>query len=458
MSRSGAVNRYKRIVLPGGTKVVTEEIPHVRSCTVGLWLNAGSRWESPKINGISHFIEHLVFKGTESRTARKIAEEIDEVGGYLNAVTTKDYTCYYAKVTDRCMRLAVDIICDIACRPLLAESDITKEKGVIAEEIAMYEDSPEEVVHDLLASTAWGPCALGLPTLGSLKTLKSLGRDDIVKYMSEHYVTEGAVISAAGNIKHDEVVEEVNKRLDLSRRKMKSPTTSKWKPGAQAFRSKAIEQAHLCIGYEAFNRNHPDRFGLYVLDVAFGGGLSSRLFQKLREDRGLVYSTYSYTALYEDTGVFAVYAGTGVENISLVKDLIMEELYDICNNGLKWEEYNRGKEQLKNALALNLETTNSRMSRLGRLELAGEPLYTPDEISRVIDDVTYNDVTRIAGHLLGKESPVIAVAGPRKTESFLIRRELNDARSREKIANTSDSNRRFARRATLNDSPTSRKA
>jgi len=452
------VDQYKRIVLPSGAKIVTEEIPHVRSCTVGLWLNAGSRWEDPGINGISHFIEHLVFKGTTSRTARKIAEEIDGVGGYLNAVTTRDYTCYYAKVPDKYMGLAIDIICDIVCRPLLEESAIEKEKGVIAEEIAMYEDSPEEVVHDLLASTAWGPCALGLPTLGSLKILRNLGREDIVKYMSEHYVGEGAVISAAGNIKHERVVEEVNRRLDLSRIQMKSPVTPKWKPGAHAFRSKAIEQAHLCIGYEAFNRRHPDRFGLYILDVALGGGLSSRLFQKLREDRGLVYSTYSYTALYEDTGAFVVYAGTGVENISLVKDLVMEELYDICNNGLKREEYNRGKEQLKNTLALNLETSNSRMSRLGRLELADEPLYTPDEVSRLIDNVTYDDVRRIAGRLLGQGSPVIAVAGPRKTGSFLIRRELNDARPTEKTANASDSNRRFARRTTLNDSPTSRKA
>lgn len=454
MSRSGAVNQYERIVLPGGAKVVTEEIPHVRSCTVGLWLNAGSRWESPEVNGISHFIEHLVFKGTTSRTARKIAEEIDGVGGYLNAVTTRDYTCYYAKVPDKYMGLAIDIICDIVCRPLLEESDIAKEKGVIAEEIAMYEDSPEEVVHDLLASAAWGPCALGLPTLGSLKTLENLGRDDIVKYMSWHYVGEGAVISAAGNIKHEDVVEEVNKRLDLSKIQMKAFFSPKWKPGAQAFRSKAIEQAHLCIGYEAFGRRHPDKFGLYILDVALGGGLSSRLFQKLREDRGLVYSTYSYTALYEDTGAFVVYAGTGVENVSLVRDLIMEELYDICNNGLKWEEYDRGKEQLKNALALNLETTNSRMSRLGRLELAGEPLYTPDEISKIIDNVTYDDVRRIAGRLLGQESPVIAVAGPRKTRSFFIRREPNDARPTEKTRNTSDINRRLAGGATPNDSPT----
>lgn len=457
MSRSGVVDQYKKIVLPGGAKVVTEEIPHVRSCTVGLWLNAGSRWESPKANGVSHFIEHLVFKGTKSRTAKKIAEEIDGVGGYLNAVTTKDYTCYYAKVPDKYVGLAIDIICDIVCRPLLEEGDIEKEKSVIAEEIAMYEDSPEEIVHDLLASTAWGRCALGLPTLGSLKTLKDFGRDSIVKYMSEHYVSESTVVSAAGNIRHENVVEEIIKRLDLSDMPMKSFVTPKWKPGAQAFRSKAIEQAHVCIGYEAFGRHHPDRFGLYILDVAVGGGLSSRLFQKLREDRGLVYSTYSYTALYDDTGAFTLYAGTAVENVSLVSDLIFGELHDICNHGLKWEEYNRGKEQLKNALALNLETTNSRMSRLGRLELAGEPLYTPDEISKLIDNVTYDDVSRIAVQILGQKPPVVAVVGPRKTKSFLIRRELNDTRPREETGSTQDSHRRFAWGAEPNDSPPSRK-
>ncbi len=452
------MDQYKRIVLPGGARVVTEEIPHVRSCTVGLWLNAGSRCESPEINGVSHFLEHLVFKGTTSRTARNIAEEIDGVGGYLNAVTTRDHTCYYAKVPDRYVELAIDIICDIVCRPLLEERDIAKEKGVIAEEIAMYEDSPEEVVHDLLAFTAWGPCALGLPTLGSLKTLKNLERDGIIRYMSQHYASEGAVISAAGNIRHEEVVEKVNERLDLSMTPMKSSSTPKWKPGAQAFRSKRIEQAHLCIGYEAFSRRDPDRFGLYILDVAIGGGLSSRLFQKLREDRGLVYSTYSYTALYEDTGAFVVYAGTGAENISLVNDLILRELDSICNQGLKREEYNRGKEQLKNALALNLETTNSRMSRLGRLELAGEPLSTPDEISKIIDNVTYDDVARIAYRLLGQQSPVIAITGPRKTRSFFIRRELNDTRLARETADTSNSYRRFALGVAFNNYPLPREA
>ena len=457
MSRSDAVDQYKRIVLPCGVRVVTEEIRHVRSCTAGLWLNAGSRCESPEINGVSHFLEHLVFKGTTSRTARGIAEEIDGVGGYLNAVTTRDHTCYYAKVPDRYVELAIDIICDIISRPLLEERDIAKEKGVIAEEIAMYEDSPEEVVHDLLASTAWGSQALGLPTLGSLKTLKNLERDVIIQYMSRHYVSEGAVISTAGNIRHEEVVERVCRQLDLSTSPIESSTTPKWKSGAQAFRHKKIEQAHLCIGYEAFSRRDPDRFALYILDVVIGGGLSSRLFQKLREDRGLVYSTYSYTALYEDTGGFVVYAGTGAENVSPVNDLILRELDSICNQGLEQEEYNRGKEQLKNALALNLETTNSRMSRLGRLELAGEPLSTPDEISTIIDNVTYEDVMRIAHRLLDHKSPVTVITGPRKTRSFFVRRELNDTRPTEKTADTADSHRGLAQGVAPNHSPASRK-
>jgi predicted Zn-dependent peptidase len=391
-----------------------------------------------------------------NRTAKQIAEEIDDVGGHLNAVTARDYTCYFAKVPDKHVRFAIDIICDIVCRPMLRESDIEKEKGVIAEEISMYEDSPEEIVHDLLASTAWGHNSLGLPILGSDKTMGNLTRNDIVTYMSGNYLLEGTVISVAGNIKHDEVVEEVSKHLNLSKIPMTSCTTPAWKPGTFAFRSKSIEQAHLCIGYESFGRRHPDRFGLYILDVAVGGGLSSRLFQKLREDQGLVYSTYSYAALYEDTGAFVVYAGTSVENIQLVKDLILEELGDICSNGLKWEEYNRGKEQLKNGLALNLETTNSRMSRLGRLELAGEPLRTPDEAGKIIDNVTYDDVSRIAGELLSRELPVIAVAGPRKTRSFLVRREQYYAEPREETADTSGSYRGFTRRATLNDSPITR--
>lgn len=413
---------YKKIVLPSGARVVTEEIPHVRSCTVGLWLNAGSCREKPETNGISHFIEHLVFKGTETRTARQIAEEIDRVGGHLNAVTGRDHTCFYAKVPDKHVGLAVDIICDIVCHPLLRESDIEKEKGVIAEEIAMYEDSPEEVVHDLLASTAWGSCGFGLPVLGSLKTLRNFTREDVVDYISGHYVQEGAVIAIAGNIRHEEVVETVSKHLDLARTPTKSPVTAKWKPNGQAFRSKAIEQAHLAIGYEAVDKHHPDRFGLYILDVAIGAGLSSRLFQKLREDLGLVYSTYTYTALFEGTGAFVIYAGTSVEKAGLVRDLILREVDDICNNGLEWEEYSLGKEQLKNALAINLETTNSRMSRLGMMELTGGPLWTPDQVSGIIDNVTYDDVNRIARELFSSDSPVMVVAGPRKTRSFLVRR------------------------------------
>ncbi len=398
--------------------MVTEELPHVRSCSVGLWIGAGSRREDPRENGVSHFIEHLVFKGTEQRTARRIAEEMDDIGGQLNAFTGRDHTCFYAKVLDRHVDVAMDILCDLVCRPLLAPGDIEKERGVIAEEIGMYEDSPEEVVNDEVARAAWGPDSLGLPVLGTLETLRDLTRETIVGYMSRYYTSGNVVVAAAGSLKHDSIVEQVERRLSLHDGAPASLVgVPRWNPGARAFRSRNIEQAHICVAVEGFSRSHPLRFALYVLDTVIGGGMSSRLFQKLREDRGLVYSTYSYAASYEDTGMFAVYAATGPDNVQVVTELILEELADVASRGIRQEELDRGKEQLKSGLVLGLETTSSRMSRLGRLELFREPLHTPDEVFAMIDDVTVDDAREVAGDLLGGSAPVVAVVGPRKTKS-----------------------------------------
>ncbi|MEW6227611.1 MAG: pitrilysin family protein [Bacillota bacterium] len=408
---------YERTVLPGGVRVVTEEISHVRSCSVGLWFNAGSRRELPEENGASHFIEHLVFKGTERRTARQIAEEMDDVGGQLNAFTGRDHTCFYAKVLDEHVSIAIDVLCDLVSRPLLAADDVEKERSVIAEEIGMYEDSPEEVAHDELARAAWGPSSLGLPILGTQKTLKRLTRDAIVAFMSSHYTAGNLVVAAAGSLKHARIVEEVESRLALPSAATDPPDTPRWRPATHVFRPKNTEQAHICVGVEGYSRNHPSRFALYVLDAVIGGGMSSRLFQKLREDRGLVYSTYTYAASYEDVGAFVVYAATSPDNVRVVQDLILDELAEVASSGIREEELDRGKEQLKSGLVLNLETTNSRMSRLGRLELFCEPLYTPDEVFKMIDDVTLDDVRRVAAELLGKVAPVIAAVGPRRTKS-----------------------------------------
>ena len=414
---------YRRTVLPAGVRVVTEEIPHVRSCSIGIWVNAGSRWEAPEENGVSHFIEHLVFKGTTRRTARQIAEEMDGVGGQLNAFTGKDHTCFYAKVLDEHVDLAMDILCDLVCHPLITADDVGKERGVVAEEIGTYEDSPEEVVHDEFARAAWGGQSVGLPVLGTQETLRNLTRDVIVRYMESHYTCDNVVVAAAGHASHERIVEAVKKHLALPAFARATQARPSWTPAVRAFRPKNIEQAHLCVGVDGYNRTHPLRFALYVLDTTIGGGMSSRLFQKLREDRGLVYSTYSYAASFDDVGALVVYAATSPANVEEVEGLIREELSEVAFHGISREELERGKEQLKSSLVLNLETTNSRMSRLGRLELFHEPLETPDEVFRKIDGVTGDDVQQVAAELLGGAAPVAAAVGPRRVKSSFVRRE-----------------------------------
>ncbi len=413
------MTRYERTVLPNGVRVVTEQTPNVRSCSVGLWFRTGSRRESPENNGVSHFIEHLVFKGTERRTARRIAEDMDDVGGQLNAFTGKDHTCFYAKVLDEHIGTAIDILCDLVSRPLLSSEDVEKERGVIAEEIGMYEDSPEDVVHDELARAAWGPASLGLPVLGTQKTLASFTRDSILTYMSSHYTSENLVVAAAGSLDHARVVEEVERHLVLPSLATRPVETPRWRSGSVVFRAKGTEQAHVCVGVEGYERTHPSRFALYVLDAVVGGGMSSRLFQKLREDRGLVYSTYTYAASYEDTGAFVAYAATSPDNVGTVQDLVLQELEEVAAGGVSEEELNRGREQLKSGLVLNLETTSSRMSRLGRLELFREPLHTPDEVIKMIDEVAVDEACRVAGELLARAEPVIAAVGPRRTKLAL---------------------------------------
>ncbi|MGE5573223.1 MAG: M16 family metallopeptidase [Bacteroidota bacterium] len=425
---------YRRTILPCGVRVVTEDIPHVRSCSIGIWVNAGSRWETPEENGVSHFIEHLVFKGTARRSARQIAEEMDGVGGQLNAFTGKDHTCFYAKVLDEHVDLAMDILCDLVCHPLLAPEDVEKERGVVAEEIGMYEDSPEEVVHDEFARAAWGGRSVGLPVLGTQKTLRNLTRDTIVRYMRDNYTCDNVVVAAAGHVSHERIVEAVENHLVLPISARPAGARPSWRAGVRAFRQRNTEQVHLCLGVEGYDRKHPHRFALYLLDITIGGGMSSRLFQKLREDRGLVYSTYSYAASFEDVGALIVYAATSPDRVHEVEQLVREELEEAARHGVSDEELRRSREQLKSSLVLNLETTNSRMSRLGRLELFGEPLETPDQVFRKIDGVTGDDVRKVAAELLGRAEPVTVAVGPRKAKSSFIRRERDGRRDRREAA------------------------
>ncbi|NPV52862.1 MAG: insulinase family protein [Firmicutes bacterium] len=394
-------------------RIVTECIPYVRSVSIGLWIKSGSRNEPRNMNGASHFIEHMLFKGTRGRTAREIAEAIDGIGGQMNAFTTKEYTCYYARVLDTHLAFAMDILADMLLESLFDEDEIEKEKGVVLEEIKMYEDTPDELVHDVLAQAMWDSGPLGLNTLGTCETVGEFTRDSLLEYMRSQYTPDNLIVAAAGNLKHEAVVGGAMRFFGAL---APSAASAVRMPQRTLFRSsvklKEIEQVHLCIGAKGYPRDHCDEFALMVLDAILGGGMSSRLFQGLREERGLVYSTYSYHSAYQDTGAFVVYAGMSPQNVDIVIDLILEEFSNLLDGGIRPEELARGKEQLKGGMLLGLENTSSRMSRIAKLEMFHDRYYTPEEIINIIDSVTLDDVRRVAYDILGGNDLAAAIVGP----------------------------------------------
>ncbi len=409
----GGVRLYRKTVLPNGVRIVTETTPHVRSVTIGFWFRAGSRDEDPAVHGISHFIEHMMFKGTATRTARQIAEEVDAAGGQLNAYTSKEHTCYYARVLDTHLPLAAEILSDMLRHSVFHPVELEKEKSVILEEIRMYEDSPDELVHDLFAEAVLGHHPLGRSVLGQSENILRLTRDDLLRYVADHYTGHNLVVAAAGNVQHEQVVEEIARRFgDLPAGRPGQDEQPVSLRAGTALREKDTEQVHLCIGTLGISRHDPDRFALYVLDTALGGGMSSRLFQELREERGLVYSTYSYHTCFEETGLFAVYAGTSPDHVDEVLHLILLELERVSREGIRGEELRRAKEQLKGSLMLSLESTANRMSRLAKLELFGEEVLTPDEVMARIDAVAEDEMVALCQRLFQRDRLSLAAIGP----------------------------------------------
>ena len=391
---------------------MTESIPHVRSVAIGFWYLAGSRDESAVQNGISHLIEHLMFKGTQRRSARQIAEIIDASGGQMNAYTSKDHTCYYARVLDEHVGLAVEILADMLRNSLFAPGEMEKEKGVVLEEIKMYEDSPDEMVHDLFAEAVFDTHPLGQAVLGRSETVQSIDRIDVLHYIGQRYSAEKLVVAAAGNLDHDNVVAEVSKYFDdLGMVPGVDAPIPLGPAGRNVVREKETEQVHLCVGARALSRHHPDRYAANVLDVALGGGMSSRFFQDLREERGLVYSTYTYHSSFQEGGLFCVYAGTSPESASEVLELIEAGLVQAAAKGFNPDELLRAKEQLKGSLMIGLENTANRMSRIARSELFNEELLTPDQLIRRIETVSLDDLGRLA-HDLFSDRLYIAAIGP----------------------------------------------
>jgi len=404
---------YQKTVLQNGIRVITEEIPYLKSVSIGVWVVTGSRDEQPDENGISHFIEHLLFKGTEKRTAFDIAKEIDSVGGTLNAFTGREYTCFYAKVIDNNLRLAIDLLSDIFLNSLLDPKDVEKERMVILQEIKMVEDTPDDYVHDLFNRFCWGDHPLGFPIFGTSDLVQSFQRERLYRYLKEKYQPTRIIVCAAGNVHHQEVVDRIGMTLGqirqtdgaLDRMKPDSTfTTRLWKRDS--------EQVHLCLGTNGLQYSHSLRFASYLLNTILGGGMSSRLFQEIRENRGLAYSVYSYLPTYMDAGLMVVYAGTSENSFEEVINLILEEFRRLKAEPYRNGELDTAREQLKGNLLLSLESSDNLMTRLAKNEIYFDSYLPVEKILKGIDEVKEEEVRSLASDLFSDKSYCLTVLGP----------------------------------------------
>jgi predicted Zn-dependent peptidase len=412
----------RRTVLPGGVRVITEAMPGTRSATLGLWINVGSRDETPSLAGATHFLEHLLFKGTRRRTAMDISAELDAVGGELNAFTGKEFTCYHARVLDADVPLAVDVICDMVTSSLIPSHEVESERGVILDEIAMHDDDPDDVVHDEFVSALYGDAPLGRVITGSVNSINALTRRQITGYYRRRYTPDRLVFSAAGSIDHAQVVRMVKAGFaraeaatdpDLRPAQIRRPHRKvATYPGTRLVEHPS-EQASFVLGMGSFPRDDPRRFALGVLNAAVGGGTSSRLFQQVRERRGLAYTIYSFTSQYVDSGYFAVAGGCMPSKLPDVLGICTDELAKVAAAGITVEELLRGKGQLRGSLVMGLEDSSARMTRIAKSELVPSELLSIDSSLARIDAVTLEDVHAAAQEIL-LAAPTLAVIGPAK--------------------------------------------
>ncbi len=405
---------FSKTVLDNGIRVVSQEMPDHRSVTLGIWVENGSRHESREENGISHFIEHLLFKGTKRRSAAQIAEEIDAVGGVLNAFTAKEYTCYYAKVLDENLPLAIDLLTDIFLNSSFEGEEIERERSVILQEISQAEDTPDDYVHDLFNVDFFNDHPLARPICGRTETVTSFRRDDFVNFFKSRYHPLRVIIAAAGHVRHDELVEEMSARLGSSHRGPPAISMDETAPkmGNGVFpHQKSLEQSHLCLGMAGPHQSHPQRYVAYVLNTLLGGGMSSRLFQEIREKRGKAYSVYSFAASYKDVGYFGVYAGTSLEWTEEVVELIVRELKSLAAGEIKATEIERTQGQLVGSMILGLESTDSWMSHIARNEIYFAKPITTDEICEGIRSVKRNEVVELAQALFRPETLTLSLLG-----------------------------------------------
>jgi predicted Zn-dependent peptidase len=407
--------------LKNGLTVVTEEMPDALSTTIGVWVRNGSRFESKKERGISHFIEHMLFKGTEKRSPLDIAGELECVGGVLNAFTGREYTCYYAKVLNKDLPLATDLLADIVINSTFDKVELDRERLVILQEISMVDDTPDDIIHDEFAASMWRGHPLGSPVLGTEKTVGAFTRDDLVEFYRSRYYPENMLITVAGGVKTRSVLRLLKKAFaggigdgEEVKRVLTKPASMK---GVKLIR-KPLEQAHLCMGMPVSSQTHPDRYKLYVLNTMLGGGMSSRLFQEIREKRGLAYSVYSYLSLVSDAGSLVIYAGTSAKDFKKVVNLVLKELKAFASGGITTKEFSRAKEQLKGGMLLGLETSDSRMMKLARDEMYYGRYVPVKEVVAEIDKLTLRTVKSLAARVLRPGDMTLVAIGK------LTRRQL----------------------------------
>ncbi len=396
---------FDQMTLDNGLRIIGERIEHFRSVSVGLWIGAGSQYESRRINGVSHFIEHMLFKGTQKRTARQIAEVMDAVGGQLNAFTAKECTCFYAKVVDEHLPLALDVLCDLVRNSIFSEAELKKEKGVVLEEIAMSEDTPDDLAHELLMQARYGDQPLAWPILGDMDTVRAFTREDLTGYWKDMYRPEDAVLAVAGNYDWQALTDMARALLggwERGGERRNPPPTRASAPGIVR-REKPIEQLHICMAYPGVVQGSDDIYPLSILSSVFGGAMSSRLFQKIRDERGLAYTVYSYPSSYLDTGLLVVYAGTSQEHADEVLELIRAEAAELVKNGMTREEFSQAREQLKGSYILGLESTSSRMSAMGRRLLLLNDIQTETDVLNKVNAITYDQVMELTRRLLSGE-------------------------------------------------------
>jgi len=404
---------YRKTVLDNGVTVITEPMDSVRSITLGIWFAVGSRDESPAEAGMSHFMEHMMFKGTPTLSARTISEEFDRIGAELNAFTSKEYTAYYSRFVDEHLDRAFDILADMVVNANLDDPSCISEREVVIEEIARMEDTPDDQIHELFSNALWPEHPIGLPILGSRETVGGFDHLQSVAFRNRHYLTGNAVVAAAGNVDHDALVKLAESKLGGMAGGPRSvrPVAHAVSVPRLTVLHKDTEQAHICYGVSTMNAHHPDRFALSLLDAVLGGGMASRLFQEIREKRGLAYSVYSFSALYQDTGEFAVYAGTRPSNAEEVVGLIRTELDRVASDGVTPDELDRVRQATAGHLVLGMESTRNRMTRLGRNEVTGGEILSADEIMERYEAVTMDDLRRVSAEVLSAEK-VLAVIGP----------------------------------------------